>query len=100
MENRLKAREEVASKSESEYIPKNMLWLSATNEDFRYLEGIGSCDGDSYYYGLITIYYLNKNFAMPVPVFAEILDIEEKNIKECFSSYLNRYEEEDNENYI
>lgn len=94
----------VASKSESQYIPKNMLWLSATkiatNEDFRYLEGTGNCEGDSYYYDLITIYYLNKNFAMPVPVLAEILDIEEKNIKECFSSYLNRYEEEDNENYI
>lgn len=90
-----------ASESDDYYVPKNMMWLLqsivADNDDFKYLIGGGN-EEDDFYYDLITLNYLSTDFAIPVPIIAGILDVDEQSIYDCFSEHPDR--PENNEGFI
>jgi len=77
---------------ESYYTPKNIMWLFAAtdegNEYFQYLES--DSEDENYYYDLITVNYLDNNFAIPVPVLADTMQVEEKILHDCFAEHSNR----------
>lgn len=89
-----------ASHDDDYYVPKNMMWLLqsmvASSDDFKYLSGGGNED-DDFYYDLVTLKYLDTDFAIPVPIIAEILDVDEQSIYECFSEHPERPEKDEEE---
>ena len=83
---------------ENAYAPKNLMFLSAmlsrNANKYKYLFDEDSQE-DNYYYDLIIMNYLGHNYAIPVPVLADILKLEPEEIFQIFPYKTNRTEEED-----
>ena len=88
----LKARKEqiknwLNSQSENNfYLPKNKFWFSVAdreNATFLYLDD-GIFDENDFYYDLVTVEFEEKQVAIPVPILAEALNVQRKDIYYCF----------------
>lgn len=65
------------------------MWLmhsfnNIDKQEFKYLKNSNSQE-ENYYYDLITLDYLDNNFAIPVPVLAKILQVTEEDLYNCFT---------------
>ncbi len=71
--NLSKIIDKLKEKEDDYYFSKNIMWFIQASKSpiskFKYLKGSGS------YYDLITINYLDRNIAIPVPVLGELLNI-------------------------
>ncbi|APU87378.1 hypothetical protein [Clostridium botulinum] len=56
------------------------MWLSYAIQNIKEINTFNYLNsyGEDYYYDLVTINYLNTKIAMPVPVLAKILEVDEK----------------------
>ncbi|WP_291566881.1 MULTISPECIES: hypothetical protein [unclassified Clostridium] len=80
------------------YVPKNVMWLMYSQideqQEFKYLKNSNTSQEDNYYYDLITLNYLDNNFAIPVPILAKILQVTEEDLYNCFTEEKMEYKDE------
>lgn len=69
------------------FLPKNKFWIELSqkeNSKFQYLDNEDNSEEEEYYYDLVTVEYIDRLFAIPVPILADMLQVERKNIYDCF----------------
>ncbi|ACA47094.1 hypothetical protein HYH96_17235 [Clostridium botulinum] len=74
------------------FASKNLMWLSYAIQNIKEINTFNylSSYGEDFYYDLVTINYLNTKIAMPVPVLAKILVVDEKIIYHSFLQHYDR----------